>query len=251
MTGVAPRYEGLLGFREVAGLPTVDGGVVRSGVLYRSGTPQFLTESAARELVADTGLRATIDLRLVDEAQREGRGPLDAVDVPVVRVPFTPRKLVAEGSAVARMPGEDPLVGTYLNYLENDAAAVAGVARALADPDVTPALVHCTLGRDRTGAAVAVVLDALGVRRDAIAADYAASEADLGAAMERLRSMASYGDAIDVYPPEAFRADAAVIERYLTGVDVRHGGARALLAAHGVGDDTFAHLRATLIEEKP
>ncbi|MEJ2867747.1 tyrosine-protein phosphatase [Actinomycetospora sp. OC33-EN08] len=249
MTDVAPRYAGLLGFREVAGLRTQDGAVVRPGVLYRSGTPQFLTEAAARELIADTGLRSTIDLRLVDEARREGRGPLDELGVRVVRVPFTPRDLVADGSAVAPMPDEDPLVSTYLAYLENDVPALVGVVRALADEDVAPTLVHCTLGRDRTGAAVALLLDAVGVRREDIAADYAASESDLTAAMERLRSMASYGDAIDVYPPEAFHADGAVIERYLAGVDARFGGARALLTAHGVDDATFAHLRARLIEE--
>lgn len=249
MTDVAPRYEGLLGFRTVAGLRTVDGGVVRPGVLYRSGTPQFLTEPAARALIVETGLRSTIDLRLVDEAQREGRGPLDALGVRVVRVPFAPRNIVAAGSAVAPMPEADPLVSTYLTYLENDVPALIGVVRALADEDAAPTLVHCTLGRDRTGAAVALVLDALGVRREDIAADYAASESDLGAAMERLRGMASYGDAIDVYPPEAFRADGAVIERYLAGVDARYGGSRALLTAHGVDEDTLARLRAILIEE--
>lgn len=116
---------------------------------------------------------------------------------------------------------------------------------------MTPALVHCTLGRDRTGAAVALVLDALGVRRAEIAADYAESGTDLAAAMERLRTMTSYGDAIDVYPPEAYQAPAAVIDRYLHGVDARHGGARAVLTAHGVDDATLARLRGTLIEEDP
>ncbi|WP_373695216.1 tyrosine-protein phosphatase [Actinomycetospora aeridis] len=73
MTGVAPRYEGLLGFREVAGLPTVEGGVVRPGVLYRSGTPQFLTGSAARALVADTA--PARDGRPAPRRRGAARGP--------------------------------------------------------------------------------------------------------------------------------------------------------------------------------
>lgn len=112
-------YTGLLGFRDVGGLCTNDGGgQVRRGLLYRSGTPQFLASDAARALIADTGIRATIDLRLPHEVAVEGRGPpLDELGVLHLPHPFSINDTVSPpASAVAPpMPGDDPpLVTRYL-----------------------------------------------------------------------------------------------------------------------------------------
>jgi protein-tyrosine phosphatase len=241
-------YPGLLGFREVAGLPTADGGTVRPGLLYRSGTPQFLDEDGARALLADTGIRGTVDLRLPHEIDVEGRGPLDRLGVAHVRNPFVIRGLVAAGSAVAPMSGPDPLVANYLRYLDNGLGAVAGVVTALAAPGALPALVHCTVGKDRTGVAIALVLGALGVSHADVAAEYARGQDDVGAAMARLRTMASYRDAVDVYPPEAYRADPGVMLRFLAAVDERHGGVRGLLTAGGADPAALDRLTDRLVE---
>ncbi|WP_342669624.1 tyrosine-protein phosphatase [Aldersonia kunmingensis] len=82
-------YAGLLGFRDIGGLRTQGGGRVRRGVLFRSGTPQFLDGDAARILLADTGIRSTIDLRLPHEVAVEGRGPLDRLQVRHYPHPFS------------------------------------------------------------------------------------------------------------------------------------------------------------------
>lgn len=193
-------YAGLLGYREVAVLRTVDGGRLRPGLLHRSGTPQFLTPGDAAALVADTGIRTVLDLRLPHEVDREGRGALADLPVRHVPNPFTIRSLLAPGSSVAPMTGDDPLLETYLGYLDDDSAAVVGVLVELARPGALPALVHCTVGKDRTGVAIALLLDAIGVRREEIVAEYTAGEADAAPAMERLRTMATYGEAVDVHP---------------------------------------------------
>ncbi len=52
----------------------------------------------------------------------------------------------------------------------------------LAHPGSLPALVHCTGGRDRSGVTVALVQAAIGVREDAIAADFARSSEMLASA---------------------------------------------------------------------
>jgi hypothetical protein len=246
----AGAYAGLLGYREVAGLRTVGGGRLRPGLLHRSGTPQFLTPGDAAALVADTGIRTVLDLRLPHEVQREGRGPLADLPVRHVPNPFTIRTLLAPGSAVAPMTGDDPLLETYLGYLNDDAAAVVGVLVELARPGALPALVHCTVGKDRTGVAIALLLDAVGVRREDIVADYVAGEADAAPAMERLRTMATYGEAVDVYPRAAWAVPARVMRTFLEIVDERYGGAAGLLVTHGVDPDVVAGLTAVLIEEE-
>ncbi len=200
-------YTGLLGFRDVGGLCTNDGGQVRRGLLYRSGTPQFLASDAARALIADTGIRATIDLRLPHEVAVEGRGPprraggcstfrtRSASTTPSPRPPRWPR-----------CPVTTPLVTRYLAYLAQDAAGVVSLISRLLDPGVLPVLVHCTVGKDRTGVAVALLLDAIGVRREDIVTDYATAPDDVVASMHRLREMASYGAATDLYPPQVWTA---------------------------------------------
>jgi hypothetical protein len=95
----------------------------------------------------------------------------------------------------------DSLVRTYLGYRREDPDAVA-VVRALAAPEALPALVHCTVGKDRTGVAIAVLLSALGVVPDEIAADYAAGAEDIEAAVYRLRSVAAN---LDMRPATLYR----------------------------------------------
>ncbi|WP_256973376.1 tyrosine-protein phosphatase [Rhodococcus sp. NCIMB 12038] len=240
-------YGGLLGFRDVGGLRTRDGGRVRTGVLFRSGTPQFLDEQSARALIADTGIRATIDLRLPHEVAVEGRGPLDELGVRHFPHPFSIGDRVAEDSAVAPMDGDDPLVTRYLKYLAEDAAGVVSPTIRLLEPAVLPVLVHCIVGKDRTGVAVALLLDAIGVLREDIAADYAAAPDDVAASMRRLRQMASYGSAADLYPPEAWTAPADAIKRFLGDVDQQYGGTLNLLQGNGIGPDEIRRLTELLI----
>ena len=242
------RYQGLLGFREVAGLRTADGRRLRPGLLYRSGTPQFLDLPTARRLVAETGLRSTIDLRLPHEVVQEGRGPLDALGIAHRPHPVRVGALVAAGSAVAPMPGDDPIVETYLRYLRDGATEITAVLPELLRPGTLPVLVHCTVGKDRTGVVVALVLAAVGVRHDEIVADYAAGAADVAPAMARLRTMVSYGDDVDLYPAQTWRLEADAMRRFLDAVDERYGGVRALLAANGVGPAVVDALTEVLVE---
>lgn len=237
---------GLLHFREVGGLPAADGRRVRRGLLYRSDTPQFLSAAGARHLVEDLGIRTVFDLRLPHELEREGRGPLGALPHRRRHLPFEVGGLIGDTS-VGVMDPADPMVSTYLNYVDASPAAVTGVVAELADVE-GPALVHCSVGRDRTGVAVAVVLEALGVGRDDIVAEYAADPAGARAGMQRLRTMATYGDAVAAFPPAAYETDPDSMRRFLAALDERYGGVLGLLAAHGVGADVVAHLRDRLLE---
>lgn len=231
---------GLLGYRPVAGLRTTDGRRLADGALFRSCTPQFVDDAAAQAFVDRVGLHTILDLRLPHEVANEGSGGFADTAAQIVNIPFAVRKTVSADSAVAPMLGPDPLVGTYLTYLSDDEAFVRLVGRLL--DDGTPALVHCTVGKDRTGVATAILLDALTVLRRDIAADYASKSADVAAMMHKLRGMKSYGDAVDVYPPEAYGADPTTILRFLAWVDLLHGGARAYLLSAGITDSQLNEL---------
>lgn len=242
--------EGTLNFRAVGALPTVDGRRVVAGKLYRSDTLQFLSDEAVRYFVEELGIRTIVDLRMGYELMHEGRGPLEGSDLVYHHLPFKVTGTSSEDSAAPILNPDDPIVPHYLGYLTTVPESVAGVFKALATaPDTAlPAVIHCTAGKDRTGVAVALVLSAIGVDDETIAEEYAAGSDRVAEVMERLRTMASYGDTVDRLPPAANITPPEYMLRFLAGVREQHGGVREFLLANGVTEDELLRLRAALTE---
>jgi protein-tyrosine phosphatase len=108
------------------------------------------------------------------------------------------------------------------------AAAVRAVATA---PGA--ALVHCAAGKDRTGVVVALALGAVGVRPDAVAADYAATGERLELLLDRLRRSPTYARDVDSKPAGSHRPQASTMATFLDQLTARYGGAAEWLAGHG------------------
>jgi hypothetical protein len=62
----------------------------------------------------------------------------------------------------------------YRAYLDERGHHLVTLARLVASSTIAT-LVHCAAGKDRTGVAVAMLLDAVGVERSAVVADYTAT----------------------------------------------------------------------------
>ena len=175
-------------------------------------------------------MTTVIDLRSPGEVAAEGPGPLTRL--PDVRHAYHPGAgraaaaatdaaagtgagtgpaadalAVRREGALARYPG-DAMTGHYLGYLEHRPAEVVAALRAVAQAPGA-ALVHCAAGKDRTGVVVALALSAVGVRRDAIVADYAASGERVDAILARLRSSSTYAADINSRPDSDHQARAA------------------------------------------
>jgi hypothetical protein len=120
--------------------------------------------------------------------------------------------------------------------------------RALADRRAGPALLHCTAGKDRTGSAMMMLLDAIGVKRSCIVADYVAGSDEIAAVFERLISLPSYGERIAAIPAEAKNTEPETAERYLAALDEQFGGIRHWLRDAGLDDDELVTLRDRLTE---
>ena len=176
------------------------------------------------------------------------RNALDSLGVSHRPHPVRIGSLVSATSAVAPMTGDDPVVATYLRYLEHGPDAVAGAVAEMVRPGSTPVLVHCTVGKDRTGVVIALALAAVGVQRNDIVAEYARLADDVGVSMERLRGMVSYGAAVDLYPRAAFAVEPDTIHRFLEAVDRLHDGPRAFLLAHGFTPQMLEELEELLVE---
>lgn len=173
---------GVRNFRDVGGLPTVDGRTVRYGRLYRSGHLAHATEADAAFL-SGLGLHTVFDFRNAADHKLDG---LD-VELPGVRNVSIPLSDPADGAEFWRLvrdgniqqlrsiladgKGTDRMVASYRSIIKDRTAEHSRVLHALAE-DSMPALMHCAAGKDRAGLSVAVSLLAVGVEKEAIEADY-------------------------------------------------------------------------------
>jgi protein-tyrosine phosphatase len=155
--------------RDLGGLPTVDGSVTRFGAVVRSDNPGRLTAEGVKAL-REHGVRSVVDLRDPIELERHGRGPelgLARFEVPVLDL--------SDDEFWARWRGRYDVVGFYAETLERWASRWAEAVAAIGRAPAGGVLVHCQVGRDRTGMVCALALSLAGVPPEAIAEDYALS----------------------------------------------------------------------------
>ncbi|WP_200947532.1 tyrosine-protein phosphatase [Microbacterium sp. Root166] len=231
---------GAVNLRDTGGLPAGQK-ISRHGVLYRSGNLASLDDAGVRALGA-LGLRRIIDLRADDEvAYAPSR--VDGLDVVTQRVPLF------LGSVAALFADDISLDEMYRRLAEDSADGVIDVVRGiLADQ---PVLVHCTVGKDRTGVTVALALAGAGVEIEAVVADYARTEGLLPP--EHNRRIVGY---LRSQHPEAVhledlatRSPAPVMRALLQRLTERYGSTAGYLRAHGLGDDEIDELRRVLLRD--
>lgn len=223
--------DGTRNVRDVGGYPAAAGRRTRWRTLLRSDELTRLPDHAMRELEA-LGVRQVIDLRWPEE---------------LVRAPN-----LFEGSPAVRYRSlplleDDPtphagLAGMYRHVFDERAPQLAEVVRALLDDHGLPAVIGCAAGKDRTGVAIAMLLDIAGVPADVIVADYALSAGYFAAPVTRMHPDDWRHPPLRVDSPPEYMAGA------LDHLHRAHGGSRALLRREGVTDADLDRLAERLTE---
>ncbi|MCT9818682.1 tyrosine-protein phosphatase [Microbacterium sp. W1N] len=232
---------GALNFRDVGGLRAGDG-VTRHGVLLRSGHLARLDADGAAVL-RGLGVRRIVDLRSGEEVASEpsrvdliGSSELETVRAPLFA-----------GSTASFFDADVTLESMYRTILAEGSQAIVAAVQTIARH--APVLVHCTVGKDRTGVTVALALAAAGVDEDEIVADYARTEASLperrnARVLAYLRSAHPEARNLEAL---ATRSPAPVMRELLAEIDREHGGAAAFLRTHGLDADDLQRLREVLV----
>jgi protein-tyrosine phosphatase len=242
--------EGACNARDVGGLPTVDGRVTRSGVLLRSDNLQDLTAQDIDVLKA-AGLGTVLDLRTSAEVELTGAGPLKATEVAHLHLDLIPHGLDGRELLNRAVPednaGEHAMDHFYIDYVKDAPSGVASALRTIANPQSGAVLVHCAAGKDRTGVVVALALALVGVKRDAIVADYALTDERIEAIRDRLIATELYSENMKARTLASMRPHADNMERFLDRVDAEYGGVHELAAVVGLDEETLARLSRRLL----
>jgi protein tyrosine/serine phosphatase len=201
----------------------------RSDVLYRLTGNDSLALSAL-------GIRTVIDLRSTGEVNHYPESPLKLAGLQHFNVPITTDEASATGS----------LAEDYLLLLRNAHEGFREVFGHLAN-DHFPLVMNCFAGKDRTGLTCALVLGALGVPDDVIAADYAFSEQHMARLMHIHRR------------PEVLLAEPGVLPTWLaatseTMVETLHaisaewGSVHGYLESIGIPAEELRRICEALVE---
>lgn len=248
----------LINFRDFGGTTTRAGMKVKSDRLFRCGQLAALDPSEVERVLA-LDFAVIADLRYAGEREHEpspwpahyadrviAHDSNDRTEAPHIEI-FRSRQ--ADAAMV------DDFFHAFYANLPFDPLYRPLFARAITEMASKGGrtLIHCSAGKDRTGVMCALVLETLGVERDAILQDYMRSSGAPGllalqpAIIARVERQ--FGNKLS---EDAARrmldVRTSYLERTLEAIDEQHGSVAAYLAATGVGEDTLDKLRSAYLE---
>jgi protein-tyrosine phosphatase len=209
----------------------IGGPFLRSGVIYRTGW----TMLAGCPLPSTDRFACRIDMR----GTVERAGSADNF----VRIPIDLR---GAAERLAGTPSDAVYQQLYVDILRQCGSSIAAVITRLAEVVPAPVVLGCSLGKDRTGLVVAVLMRALDVPVDVVSRQETVARQAIVACEPAARSYAA-GRGVDV--EEFMRRctrDSRALSIAVDTVASEYGGIREYLAANGVPASVVATLRAAL-----
>jgi protein-tyrosine phosphatase len=223
-------FEGIQNFRDLGGYRTRSGRVVRWGRVFRADALHWLSTKDLA-LYERLGMRAVYDLRR-DLEREQLPNPVPSRPLTITGQPpgTEPAALAQAAARLTSADGERFLLEMYLGLLDHSAGQIGELYTGLAARDGLPAVFHCHGGKDRTGIVAALLLEALGVDREAVLDDY-----ELTARYRRREHQEmTFARLIEAgMTPEAaagvLSAPRWAMAHALDDLDRRHGGVEAYL----------------------
>ncbi len=236
-------WDGCSNTRHLGGFSGQDGRLTREAALIRSDNLARLTAQGQERLIGG-GVATIIDLRSGYELQIEAN-PFAGQVAPQYH--HLPLMNDSDEAAMQSIGSAASPLEMYQVMLEHFKDNIATIMRTIADaPTGGAVVVHCHVGKDRTGLVVALLLRLAGVAAVDIAEDYALSDSYLQAFYQELLSHKT--------DPE----ERAALARLLTSkpetmigmldyLEQRYGSAEGYLRACGLEDQELERLKARMV----
>ncbi|KAL4972222.1 protein-tyrosine phosphatase-like protein [Aspergillus desertorum] len=189
--GLPVEIDGVFNVRSFGGYPSnlKPNCFTRDGILYRSGHLKDIASQGIKQ-IRDLGISTIIDLTNSGEAKALFRGTSSLSQCRVLNFP-----LAKHGFSVQQLAdkykryleeGEKAIAEGYLKLLIEGDQVIRDILFLIRDSPNDILLIHCAMGKDRTGVVFAVLLSLAGVSDDAIADEYSRSELALRAALPEI-----------------------------------------------------------------
>lgn len=213
------HVQGGYNFRDLGGLTTTEGKTVKKDLLFRTDELNNL-EPADLDLLAKLNVTTIVDFRTDQEREKS-----------VDRVPTTCKNEVHLDILAANMDAllaeiqkgttdfKKILVDFYRDIVlgQNSIDKLVQFFEILQNPENTAVIYHCTAGKDRTGIATALILEALAVDWSQIESDYLLSNEFLKVKYEAyINQNPKYAELLLVQADYLKSAIDAITEKYNT-----------------------------------
>jgi len=166
-------------FRDLGGIPTTDGRVVKWGKIYRSGKLSKLSKKDLNYFNT-LGINTIVDFRDDTEVVKDKtRFPTNR-EVNRIRTPIGDRSgnMQAELRKQIKSANQDDfdsekfVADVMRQFIDSFAYQYQPFLEIVAESKNAPVLYHCSAGKDRTGLGTALILGMLGVEKDVIFGDF-------------------------------------------------------------------------------
>ncbi|KAL4904168.1 hypothetical protein BDW74DRAFT_168590 [Aspergillus multicolor] len=190
-SGVPIRVDGVFNVRGFGGYPSnpKPNCFTRDRIIYRSG---HLKDITPRGLEQIRGLRISTIIDLTNSGETKslftGNLSLDhckVVHFPLAKHEFSVQQLAEKYKRYLEL-GEKAIAEGYYELLTEGHETIGNILALIRDNPSDVFLVHCAMGKDRTGVVFAVLLSLAGVPDDVIAEEYSRSESALEASLPEI-----------------------------------------------------------------
>lgn len=257
------HLKGTTNTRDIGGYESGDLSIVRGGQIIRSDKLSRLTARDFQKL-EEIGLKTVIDLRTQKEHDEsptvwKGDNPPDFFHFPVGDSKnewFTAQRKMMKKNRFTGEQSLEHMVDGYRRFAEEEIASYQKVMDVVLDESNWPVLIHCNAGKDRSGVAVALILEAMGVDREAIMEEYLLTNKfsrieEKAVFLSKESKNSSRGNRFSKgTPPSAWLpivgVNAKMLEAFYSSVDEKFGSMDAYLTELGVDRDDRLALAASL-----
>ena len=231
--------EGCLNLRDLGGYTTTEGKQTRWRTMLRSDSLHRLPESSQQQLV-NYGIKTIVDLRSPFEIATETyplsqKLPLRYVNLPLIE---ENHKNIIESIK------HQTLLKLNCFFLEERSLALKAILETIATQQ-TPIIIHCAVGKDRTGIIAALLLAIAGVSIKTIAEDYHLSDRYLEPFYTNIRSQA----AEEGFAHLLESAPQTIIDTF-ANLDRRYGGVNNYLTNIGLELSVRDRLKTMLVDDE-
>ncbi|MCE5348234.1 MAG: tyrosine-protein phosphatase [Bacteroidales bacterium] len=245
------NFKSVPNFRDLGGIAAEGGKKIKKGIIFRSANPDALIKPEIQKFQL-LNIRTIVDLRAPHEYNgQKSFDHIDHLSLPldfqqITRERFKPyiNKKNSE-TAIADISNS-----LYLDILDAAQPLFRQVMEVLLSRERYPVLIHCHVGKDRTGIICALLLSVLGTGRQLIIEDFMKSNEALRPAFEKMflkKKILTLG----LLPPRMMMFAVTVrqrnIESVLDRITDHYGGIEAYLGDTGFDLSRLPELKKNVL----